>query len=138
MGIYDSSKAAVRIMTEVLSLECRPFNIHVALVVPASIKSTMLPRFDDYQLPATSFYHSFAHNVRQRLDMANDPKVMMDPDVFTEKVLTQTLKASPVSYILAGGNSLTFRIMAYLPRAFILNTVWGMLSKPAAKSKSTV
>lgn len=135
MGIYDSSKAAVRIMTEVLSLECRPFNIHVMLVAPSTIKSTMVGRFDEYQLPPDSLYQGFAHNIRERLDAARDPNATMPTEVFTEEVLNKAVSRNPPAYMLLGGKSGMFRVMAYLPRKWVLNIVWGMFSKPAEKSK---
>ncbi|KIJ45842.1 hypothetical protein M422DRAFT_226905 [Sphaerobolus stellatus SS14] len=138
MGIYDSSKAAVRIMTEILSLECRPFSIHVMLVAPASIQSPMVARHDNYQLPADSLYQDFSRNIRERLDAGKDSDVVMPTEAFTEEILTKALGSrNPPAYILTGGKSWMFRLMAYLPRKWVLNIVWGMFSKPGEKAKGS-
>lgn len=135
MGVYDSSKAAVHILTEVLSLETRPFNINVILVAPASIKSNMLPKFDNFKLSPESIYIDFAHNVRERLESACEPGAT-PPEVFSETVLAKVLKDNPPSYILTGFKSTMFRVLGLLPRRMYLNIVWSMFSKPKGKAKS--
>lgn len=131
MGIYDSSKAAVHILSEVLSMECRPFNIKFTLVEPASVKSLMVPKFDDYQLPDGSLYTDFAHNVRERLAAASEPQAT-PVEVLAETVLKKVLTnpTNPPGYILTAHRATMFRVLGLLPRALYLNIIWGMFSKP--------
>ncbi|TFK50577.1 NAD-P-binding protein [Heliocybe sulcata] len=134
MGVYDSSKGAVRIMSEVLSMECRPFNIKVVLVAPSSIQSKIVGKHDDYRLPPESIYTGFFPNIRQRLEAAREDDAMPS-DVFAERVISKVVSSNPPSYMLLGGKSTMFRIMAFLPRSWVLSIVWGMFSKPRAKEK---
>ncbi|KAJ7449435.1 NAD-P-binding protein [Mycena galericulata] len=130
-GIYDSSKAAVRALSEVLSMECRPFNIRVILVAPGSVQSRIIEKQDNFQLPLNSIYSAFFHNIRQRLEAARDNSAM-PADKFAEEIVSKALRSNPPSYILTGGNSTVFRILAYLPRSWYLSLIWKMFSKKAA------
>lgn len=132
MGIYDSSKAAVRILSEVISLECRPFNISVMLVAPGSIQSKIIAKNEDYTLPPNSIYGSFAHNIKQRLEAARGPDAM-PADAFAEEIIAKATGKSVPAYVLTGGKAGMFKAMAYLPRSWVLNIVWGMFSKPENK-----
>ncbi|KAF7345618.1 NAD-P-binding protein [Mycena venus] len=134
MGVYDSSKAAVRLLTEVLSMECKPFDIRVMLVAPGSIQSKIIEKHDHFQLAPNSIYGAFFHNIRQRLEAARD-KLAMPADKFAEEIVTKALRPNPPSYVLTGGNSTLFRFLAFLPRRLYLSIIWGMFSKPEAKSK---
>ncbi|KAF7796926.1 hypothetical protein EIP86_008111 [Pleurotus ostreatoroseus] len=131
-GHYDASKAAVRLMTEVLALECKPFNVKVMLVSAASVRSQIIGKHDDYQLPQSSLYGGFLHNIRDRLEAARD-KEAMQTSLFAEEVISKADSASPPSYLLAGGKAGTYKLMAYLPRSWVLSIVWGMFSKPKAE-----
>jgi 1-acylglycerone phosphate reductase len=119
-------------MTEVLSLECRPFNVKVMLVAPAAIKSNIIGKSDDYSLPANSIYHAFAPNIRERLEAARAPDAM-PTDAFAAEIISKAVSANPPAYVLTGGKAYMFRFMAYMPRWMVLNTVWGMFSKPHKK-----
>jgi 1-acylglycerone phosphate reductase len=119
-------------MTEVLSLECRPFDVKVMLVAPASIKSEIINKSDNYTLPAHSIYTSFLHNIRDRLEAARTPDAM-STEGFAEEIIAKATSANPPAYVLTGGKAYMFRIMAYLPRWVVLNIVWNMYSKPKTK-----
>jgi 1-acylglycerone phosphate reductase len=119
-------------LTEVLSLEARPFNVKVTLVAPAAIKSEIINKSDDYRLPANSIYHDFAHNIRERLEAAREPSATAT-DAFAAEIIGKVTSPNPPAYILTGGKSYMFRVLAYLPRASVLNIVWDMFSKPAPK-----
>jgi short-subunit dehydrogenase len=130
MGVYDSSKAAVRLLTEVLSMECKPFDIRVMLVAPGSIQSRIIDKHDGFQLTANSIYGAFLHNIRQRLDAARN-RLAMPADKFAEEIVSKALRSNPPSYILTGGNSTLFRFLGYLPRWLYLSIMWRMFSRPS-------
>ncbi|KAJ7907012.1 NAD-P-binding protein [Mycena leptocephala] len=134
MGVYDSSKAAVRLLTEVLSMECKPFDIRVMLVAPGSIQSRIIDKYDGFQLAANSIYGAFLHNIRQRLDAARN-SLAMPADKFAEEIVSKALRSNPPSYILTGGNSTLFRILGCLPRWLYLSIIWWMFSRPEPKPK---
>ncbi|KAJ6586407.1 NAD-P-binding protein [Mycena vulgaris] len=118
-GVYDSSKAAVRALTEVLAMECKPFNIHVMLVAPASVASDIMRKHADFALPENSIYGPFLHNIIQRLSTSKRSGTATPGD----------------RYVLSGGHSILFRIASWLPRSFYLHVVWRMFSKPEKKIK---
>ncbi|KAF7330993.1 NAD-binding protein [Mycena venus] len=127
-GIYDSSKAAIHSLTEVLRMECKPFNIHVMLVVPGAVQSRLFDRQDDFTLPSTSIYGDFLHNIRQRLD-AGKNKSTMPTDVFAEKLVAKVIQNHPPHYFSAGGLLTIFRLVGLLPRSVYLFIIWRMFSK---------
>lgn len=125
VGIYASSKAAIRNLTEVLYLECRPFNIKVILVEPGGIKSTMMRRFDGYELPRNSLYSSFGQTVRKILDTIQNPRAT-PADAFAETVLSKVLrsKGEPPIHIRTGFAVTILSLLGMLPRKMYLNTTW--------------
>ena len=131
-GHYDASKAAVRIMTEVLGLECKPFNIKVMLVSAASVQSKIIGKHDNFQLPSESLYSKFFPNIRARLEAARD-KAAMETGAFAEEIISKADSANPPSYLLAGGKAGTYKLLSYLPRSWVLSMMWNMFSKPEDK-----
>ncbi|KAF7795725.1 hypothetical protein EIP86_006890 [Pleurotus ostreatoroseus] len=131
-GHYDASKAAVRIMTEVLGLECKPFNIKVMLVSAASVRSKIIGKHDNFQLPSESLYGKFFPNIRARLEAARD-KAAMETGAFAEEIISKADSANPPSYLLAGGKAGTYKLLSYLPRSWVLSMMWNMFSKPEDK-----
>ncbi|KAK6996009.1 hypothetical protein R3P38DRAFT_3223016 [Favolaschia claudopus] len=128
-GIYDSSKAAVRSLTDTLFMECKPLNIRVMLAAPGTIKSKLADKQDDFELVSGSLYTSFFHNIRQRMEASRDSKTM-STDVFAGKLVTQALKPSPPRYFSVGGYVSTYRLLSWLPRGFGLWMFWRMFSQP--------
>lgn len=121
-------------MTEVLGLECKPFNIKVMLVSAGSVQSNIIGKHDDFQLAPGSLYSGFFHNIRARLEAARD-KEAMKASVFAEDVISKVDSPNPPSYLLTGGKVGTYKLMGYLPRSWILAIVWNMFSKPEEKPK---
>ncbi|KAJ7267750.1 hypothetical protein C8J57DRAFT_1011038, partial [Mycena rebaudengoi] len=107
MGIYDSSKAAVRVLSEVLSMECKPFNIRVIPVAPGSIQSKIVGKHDGFELAPSSIYGGFFRSIRQRLDAARDNSAM-PADAFAEEIISKVLRSNPPRYILTGGKATMF------------------------------
>lgn len=103
MGIYDSSKAAVRLLTEVLLMECKPFDIHVMLVAAAAVQSHIVDKHDGFQITPNSIYGAFQHNVRRRLDASKESEVPTDK--FAEEVISQAVRPNPPGYICLGGTN---------------------------------
>ncbi|KAK7042174.1 NAD-binding protein [Favolaschia claudopus] len=128
-GIYDSSKAAVRSLTDTLFMECKPLNIRVMLAAPGTIKSKLADKQDDFELVSGSLYTSFFHNIRQRMEASRDNKTM-STDVFAGKLVAQALKPHPPRYFSIGGYVSTYRLLSWLPRGFGLWMFWRMFSQP--------
>jgi len=128
-GIYDSSKSAVRALTDTLYMECKPLNIRVMLAAPGTIKSHLADKQDDFELPSGSLYTSFFHNIRQRMEASRDDKAM-STEVFVEKLVSKATQANPPRQWSAGGYASTYRLLSYLPRGVGLWMFWRMFSKP--------
>lgn len=62
-GIYAATKSSLRTISEVLSLECRPFNISVSHINTGTVQSRILDKQDTYIPPPGSLYGAFAHTV---------------------------------------------------------------------------
>ncbi|KAJ7180249.1 NAD-P-binding protein [Mycena crocata] len=137
-GIYSSSKAAVRALTEVLTMECKPFNIHVMLVEPSAVASDIMNKFPDLStsLPVTSLYHAFLHNIIQRVHASKNSGSAMSGEDFAEEIITKALRSKPPRYVLTGGLAWFFRMWGYLPRSWYLWDTWRRFSKPEQKIKS--
>lgn len=126
----------MRILTEVLAMECKPFNIHVMLVTPASVASAIMGKHTEFSLPTASIYGSFFHNIIERVRTSESSGKAMPGDVFADDIIAKAVGNTPPRYVLSGGNSMLFRIAAYFPRWLYLDLVWKRFSKPENKIKS--
>ncbi|KAF8217602.1 NAD-P-binding protein [Mycena galopus ATCC 62051] len=107
-GVYCSSKAAVHSITEVLQMECRPFNIKVMLISPGGIRTSVAK---NASIPTSLSAEDFAR-------------------IVTAKALSKT----PPFYMTMGSNSTVFAIMKWLPRMWVLNYAWHLLTAPVKES----
>lgn len=129
-GIYCSSKAALHSLTDVLQMECKPFNINVMLVAPASVRSKLSAnQATTFSLPPDSLYTGYLHNLMQRMYASQGDK-SMPTDKFAQMVVSRALRKDPPSYFTAGGNILIFNILKWLPRSWTLSFMWRLFSKP--------
>ncbi|KAI0066440.1 NAD(P)-binding protein [Artomyces pyxidatus] len=112
-GIYAASKAAAHLMTEILSMECRPFNIDVMLVSPGGVKSNM---------PENSLYKDYVEAMMNRLNTGQDGG--WATNVFAERVVAKALSAKPPSYFTLGKHAMAFAFYKWLPRSWVLYSMW--------------
>jgi len=128
-GIYSASKAALHSISEVLQMECRPFNIDVMLVAPGAIKSNIAKNQQAiFKLPADSLYTDYLENILNRLHASQAPN-RMPTDAFAKLVVTKALQKKPPTYLTAGGNSTLFALLNWLPRAWVLFLMWRQFSR---------
>jgi short-subunit dehydrogenase len=135
MGIYETTKATVKVFTEVLEMECRPFNIDVMLLAPAGVKTNIYSKYPDFQLREGSLYTEFLYHIRKRLEGQGD-KAMPVSD-FAESVISKAIQRNPPKYILLGAGSTLFRFLMSIPRQWRLNIVWWLYSRPVAEENVT-
>ena len=97
---YCASKYAIEGLTQSLSNELIDFGIHVTLLDPNDIKTSITPKFI---CPEDSAYHKYASKVRntvkQKMAKANDPNVIADTVV---KILNSP---NPNPIYNVGGNA---------------------------------
>lgn len=128
-GLYCASKAAVQSISDVLSMECKPFNISVLHVAPGGVTSNISTNSGSkYRLPETSLYQNFIPNIIQRIYASQSP-TSMPTDVFAKKVVSQALRKSPPLYMSLGGNAWLFVIFKWLPKVWVLRLMWRVYSK---------
>jgi len=131
-GIYSASKAALHALTEVLAMECKPFNVDVMLVAPGAIRSNISSNMAaNFALPENSLYVRYLPGILARLHSSQDGNAMPTED-FARLVVGKCLQKSPPFYVTAGGNALLFRLLgAFLPRAFVMWLMWRRFSQTA-------
>jgi len=132
-GLYCSTKAALYALSQVLSMECRPFNISVLHVSPGAIKSNISKnQAAKFSLPESSMYTVYLPDIIRRMHASQGPD-SMPTDVFAEKVVSKALRKNPppFGYMTLGGKSLLISILKWLPRGWVLSRLWKMFSKKA-------
>ncbi|GLB35945.1 putative short-chain dehydrogenases reductases (SDR) family protein [Lyophyllum shimeji] len=131
-GLYCASKAAVQSISDVLQMECKPFNISVFHVAPGGIQSNISANgMSRFKLPEGSLYTAFLPNIIQRINASQAPGAM-PTDVFAKKVVTKALQKKPPSYFSTGANATLFAIFKWLPKSFVLWLMWRVYSKKIA------
>jgi 1-acylglycerone phosphate reductase len=120
-GVYAATKSAVHALTDALEMECRPFNIKVMLVAPASVKSNIAAN-QSYNPPPDTLYAKYTEKILARINISqNSP---MPTDVFAKKVVTKALAPSPPGYMTLGKNSMLFWFLTWFPRLWVLSFLW--------------
>lgn len=128
-GIYSASKAALHSLSQVLYMECKPFNIRVMHLAPGSVKSNLSQNHSRvFNLPPASLYKSFLDNIVRRMYASQGPE-SMDTEVFAVKAVKRILGRKPPRYLALGGNVWSFWLLKAMPRGLALGILWWMLSK---------
>ncbi|TKY87699.1 hypothetical protein EX895_003280 [Sporisorium graminicola] len=128
-GPYSASKSAVHAASDTLRLELAPFNIHVVVVAPGAIKSsisdnTMKARGapaansansgDLGYLPADSLYKHVEDLVKFRAEFSQQGEPTPS-ETFARNVRRWVTVSSPGAYLFTGKKSLGVWISYYLP-----------------------
>jgi 1-acylglycerone phosphate reductase len=128
-GIYCATKAAVKSLSDVLSMECRPFNIDVMLVTPGAVRSNISKNHaSTFALPSDSLYAAYVDNIVERMN-ASENLNSMPTKSFASKVVAKALMVPPATHLAVGGGVLLFYILGWLPRQWLLSLVWRRLSR---------
>jgi len=128
-GIYCASKAAVDSISQVLSMECRPFGIRVFHVAPGSVKSNLAETgARHFSLAPKSLYKSFLANIMDRI-YTSQSSHSMPVEAFARGVVSKALQKNPPSYLCLGGQSLILTILTWFPRALVMELMWRRFSK---------
>ncbi|KAJ7751259.1 oxidoreductase [Mycena maculata] len=128
-GTYSASKAAVRAMSDILSMELKPFNIRVMYIAPGSVRSNLSDnQAARFSLAPTSLYTTFLPNILQRIH-ASQGANSLPADAFAKTVVRRVLQKKPPRYMTLGGNSTAFAVFAWLPKGFVLWYLWRLYSR---------
>lgn len=129
-GIYSTTKSALHTLTEVLSMECKPFDINVMLLIPGSVQSNISSNhLQIFNLPPTTLYKSYLDQIVRRLHMSQDPSNSMPTDEFAKITVKKALSKAPPLFLRLGGNVALVRLLSWAPRVFALWIVWKKFTK---------
>ncbi|TFK56710.1 oxidoreductase [Heliocybe sulcata] len=128
-GIYCATKAALHSITENLQMECKPFNIDVMLVAPASVKSNFSSNESQvFALPEDSLYKGYLDLMIQRMWVSQGQDTM-PTEKFANIVVNKALSKRPPTYLSLGGGAMLYTILKWLPRSLVLYLVWRKFSR---------
>ncbi|MCO5584062.1 hypothetical protein L7F22_037984 [Adiantum nelumboides] len=115
VGAYCASKAAVQALTHSLRVELRPFNIHVMLVCPGSMKSNLgtsnLARLSQHQWSLYALYTSF---ILERAT-ASQTSSATPAHLLARRVVEASLSPHPPSHLAFGHMTTLFYLLSFSP-----------------------
>ncbi|KAI8058595.1 oxidoreductase [Syncephalis plumigaleata] len=114
-GIYASSKAAVRSMSDIMRMELLGFNVNVTNVYPGSIKSNIAQNSSqEFEWKEDSLYEAYKQRVEERVWLSQQ-KGCTPTDDFAKAVVAKLLQSSPPREIYYGKHSTIFWLLSFLP-----------------------
>jgi 1-acylglycerone phosphate reductase len=130
-GIYSSSKGALHLMTDALSMECSFLseNIKVILVTPGAVKSNIAKNAADYDVPPDSLFKQFTQSIHKRIMASQGPNALTGKE-FSQHIVSQVLSPKPPGYITYGGHATAFAIAHWMPRFCVRWVMWKIFNKP--------
>ncbi|KAJ7193961.1 NAD-P-binding protein [Mycena pura] len=132
-GVYASSKAAAHSISEVMQMECRPFNVKVLLICPGGIKTNVAQNASArFELQPNSLYSQYLDCIVRRMWASQVPSSMTAED-FAKIVATKALAAKSPFYSTMGSYSTIFALFKWLPRMWVLNYMWKSYATLAPK-----
>ncbi|KAG7098971.1 hypothetical protein E1B28_000858 [Marasmius oreades] len=129
-GLYCATKAAVRAISEIISMECGPFNIQVVNVAPAAVTSMISEnQLTKFTVPEGSLFSAYLPGMIKRINASQGPK-SMETREFARRVVRRVLSRRPPLHLMEGGqNKWLFKILAWLPRKWVLWLMWRTYNK---------
>jgi len=107
-GAYNSSKAALAMLTDTMRLELKPFGIRVVDLKTGAVKT----KFFDHQeggkkpsLPQDSIYNVAKAEVEKVMAGAAVEPIMVDANTWARQVANELLKPSPPVQVWKGGTA---------------------------------
>lgn len=123
-GIYASTKAALHRVSDVLWLECKPFNITVTLISPGAVKSNIANNaVNSIHMPEDSLYRPYRDSIVARI-MASQGPNSMPGEEFARLAVNATLAEKPPRFISIGGGVTMWKIFTWLPKTLVLLLLW--------------
>ncbi|KAI0828930.1 NAD-P-binding protein [Trametes gibbosa] len=127
-GLYASSKAAVHSLTQALYMECLPLGIAVVLVGAGGARTNIIKNMDA-QLngpPTSALYPEYEAVIGAEFDPGRADGAT-SPEDFARVVVQKSLAKAPERFVAVGAGSTAMRIMAWLPRGWVLRLLWNQL-----------
>ncbi|KAL0578487.1 NADPH-dependent 1-acyl dihydroxyacetone phosphate reductase, partial [Marasmius crinis-equi] len=139
-GLYCANKAAVRAISDVLEMECKPLGIHVMNIAPGSVRSNITnTQLEGFAIPETSLWKAYLPSIIRRIN-ASQTSSSMETGEFARRVVDQILekrgrngevqvRRKMVSHLIEGGNKTFFKILRVVPRSWVLWLMWRIYGK---------
>ncbi|KAI0334359.1 NAD-P-binding protein [Cubamyces sp. BRFM 1775] len=130
-GIYASTKAAVRSLTESLYMECRPLGIAVVHVNAGGARTNIVKNMGAHHaVPPTTLYGPYAAVIQEEFDPGRTEKATR-PEEFARVVVKGALPArsggTPERVVWVGAGSSFVKAIRWLPKGFVLRLLWNQL-----------
>ncbi|KAJ7786549.1 oxidoreductase [Mycena metata] len=119
-GLYSATKSAMHMMSDILTMELKPFDIKVMYIAPGATAT--------FKLPETSRYQQYLPNIIQRMNSSQGPNAL-PAEEFARQVVRRVLQKKPPLYMTLGGNARIFKLFAWLPKGFVLWYCWRLFSR---------
>lgn len=103
-----------------MSIECKPFGVHVLLLAPGSVHSNIsATTIENLHLPGSSLYHPYKEKMLRSLNVSDESRAMPTAE-FAKMVVGAALQKNVPQYLSMGPHSTLFWILAWLPRWLVL------------------
>ncbi|OCH95693.1 NAD-P-binding protein [Obba rivulosa] len=123
-GVYAATKSSVKALSEVLYMECLPFNVNVVYIAPGAVKSNVVANhLRILDLPSDSIYSPWRERILRRIELSQGA-ASMPTELFAEKVVRAVLKDTPPRYMVLGGHARWFSFLGRWPRGYLLRYLW--------------
>lgn len=113
-SVYNSSKAAMAIISDTLRLELQPFNINVVDLRSGNVRTNILAQANS-TLPKGSIYEPARKTMEKSLRQEAFLDQGITASLFAQQVVQDLLKSNPPATIWRGENALLVRLLSFLP-----------------------
>ena len=120
IGLYNASKAASNHLTDILRQEMAPFGVKVILILSGVVKTNFFTNEKGQTLPENSLYLPAKATIEGVLSGTSLVKYQADRGEYAKAVVTNALKSSPKSRLLAGG----FATVLWAAGSFFTTSLW--------------
>ena len=116
-SVYNASKAAFSMFSDIMRAELQPFNITVVNLKTAGVKTNVITNLQTKhpKIPEGSIYAPAGEIVNRILRLEWAQGIGISPEDWAKGVAGELLKASPPAYIWKGESVLMARLSSLLP-----------------------
>ncbi|KAI7835226.1 oxidoreductase [Kickxella alabastrina] len=117
IGYYGATKAALHSISDSLRIELSPFNVHVIVLAPGTIKTNIVDSQNDEPLiPENSRYNGAMNGIRAMAEFGKTSNPT-PADQFASHVVPRILAKRPSAYLTYGRLAMATWAMYYVPCA---------------------
>ena len=124
-GYYNSSKAAVNLLSDQLRLELSPFGVDCICVITGGIKTKFFENSPGIQLPTDSIYAPAKDLIEPIAGGSLIEKTGMDVDLYANGVVKNALRSNPTKNQWLGASTAPIWFVG----TFFWSTIWVIYAK---------